>query len=131
MPTVLIVDDAAFLRKKLRDMLEKNGYDVVAEAADGAQALTEFNAKRPEITTMDITMPNVDGLKAIQGIRKVDPRAKVVVVSAMGHKSRVLDAMNVGAQGFIVKPFDEPTLLQVLQDVLDGKPPIKPSDAAE
>jgi two-component system chemotaxis response regulator CheY len=105
MATVLIVDDAAFMRISIKNMLTKNGYDVVGEAENGLVAVEMYKELQPDIVTMDITMPEITGLDALKEISKLDPQSKVVMVSAMGQEAMVRDAIISGAKGFIVKPF--------------------------
>jgi len=114
---VLIVDDAIFMRMKLKDILEKNGYEVVAEAQNGLEAIEKYKAEKPDLVTMDITMPEMDGVAALKGIKAVDPAAKVVMCSAMGQQSMVMDAIQAGAVDFIVKPFDSDRVIQSLNKV--------------
>jgi len=115
--TVLITDDTAFMRMTLKNILEKNGYEIVGEAEDGKQAIDMYDQHKPELVTMDITMPNVDGLTAIKEIMNKDPEAKIIVVSAMGQKSLVIDALNAGAKDFVVKPFQPDRIEEALQKV--------------
>ena len=103
---IMIVDDAIFMRMKLKDILEKNGYVVVAEAQNGADAIEKYKAERPDIVTMDITMPEMDGIEALKGIKKIDASAKVIMCSAMGQQAMVMEAIQSGALDFIVKPFE-------------------------
>ena len=103
---IMIVDDAIFMRMKLKDILEKNGYEVVAEAQNGADAIEKYKAEKPDIVTMDITMPEMNGIEALQGIKKIDPSAKVIMCSAMGQQAMVMEAIQSGALDFIVKPFE-------------------------
>jgi two-component system chemotaxis response regulator CheY len=110
----MIVDDAIFMRMKLKDILEKNGYEVVAEAQNGADAIEKFKSERPEIVTMDITMPEMDGIQALKGIKKIDPQARVVMCSAMGQQAMVMEAIQSGAVDFIVKPFETDRVLDAL-----------------
>lgn len=114
---VLIVDDAIFMRMKLKDILEKNGYDVVAEAQNGVEAIEKYKTEKPDLVTMDITMPEMDGVAALRGIKAFDPSAKVVMCSAMGQQSMVMDAIQAGAVDFIVKPFDSDRVIQSLNKV--------------
>jgi two-component system chemotaxis response regulator CheY len=114
---VLITDDTAFMRMTLRNVLEKNGYEVVAEAEDGFQAVEKYQELKPDLVTMDITMPNMDGITAIKKIMAEDPQAKIVVVSAMGQKALVIEALNSGAKDFIVKPFQPDRIVEALQKV--------------
>lgn len=113
--TALIVDDTAFMRMTLRNVLEKNGYEVVGEAGDGKESLEKFQQLKPDLVTMDITMPNMDGITAIKQILLIDPVAKIIVVSAMGQKSLVIEALNAGAKDFVVKPFQPDRILEALQ----------------
>jgi two-component system chemotaxis response regulator CheY len=112
---IMIVDDAIFMRMKLKDILEKNGYDVVAEAQNGADAIEKYRAERPDIVTMDITMPEMDGIEALKGIKKIDPAAKVIMCSAMGQQAMVMEAIQSGALDFIVKPFETDRVIDSIQ----------------
>ncbi|MEW5919716.1 MAG: response regulator [Bacillota bacterium] len=114
---VLITDDTAFMRMTLRNVLEKNGYEIAGEAEDGQQAVDKYGMIKPDLVTMDITMPNMDGITAIKLIMKQDPNAKIVVVSAMGQKALVIEALNSGAKDFIVKPFQPDRIVEALQKV--------------
>lgn len=115
---VLIVDDAIFMRMKLKDILEKNGFQVVAEAQNGIEAIEKYKAERPDLVTMDITMPEMDGVTALKGIKEVDSKAKVIMCSAMGQQSMVMDAIQAGAIDFIVKPFDSERVIQSLNKAI-------------
>ncbi|WP_207368448.1 response regulator [Heyndrickxia coagulans] len=115
---ILIVDDAAFMRMMIKDILTNNGYDVVAEAADGAQAIEKYKEHRPDLVTMDITMPEVDGISALKEIKKIDPDAKVIMCSAMGQQAMVIDAIQAGAKDFIVKPFQADRVIEAIQKTL-------------
>lgn len=115
---VLIVDDAIFMRMKLKDILEKNGFEVIAEAQNGLEAVEKYNSERPDLVTMDITMPEMDGVAALKAIRQIDPSAKVIMCSAMGQQSMVMDAIQSGAIDFIVKPFDNERVLQSLKKAI-------------
>lgn len=114
---VLIVDDAVFMRMKLKDILEKNGYEVVAEAQNGAEAIEKYKIEGPDLVTMDITMPEMDGIEALKGIKAVNPQAKVIMCSAMGQQSMVMEAIQAGALDFIVKPFDTDRVIQSLNKI--------------
>ncbi len=105
MARVLVVDDAAFMRKMVGDALAKGGHEVVGEAANGNEAVESYQALRPDITTLDITMPEKDGLAALKEIMSLDPAARVVMCSALGQESKVLEAVKAGAKDFVVKPF--------------------------
>ena len=116
--TVLIVDDAAFMRMMIKDILVKNGFEIVGEAADGAQAVQLFQDTQPDLVTMDITMPEMDGITALKEIKKVNPQAKVIMCSAMGQQAMVIDAIQAGAKDFIVKPFQADRVLEAINKAL-------------
>jgi two-component system chemotaxis response regulator CheY len=115
---VLIVDDAAFMRMMLRDILAKNGFEVVGEADNGKVAVQMYNDLKPDVVTMDITMPEMDGIAAVKEIKAADPAAKVVMVSAMGQQAMVIEAIRSGAADFIVKPFQPDRVLEALGKAL-------------
>jgi len=115
MAKVLIVDDAAFMRISIKNMLTKNGYEVVGEAENGAIGVEMYKELHPDIVTMDITMPEMSGLDALKEITKADPQAKVVMVSAMGQEAMVREAIVSGAKGFIVKPFKEEGIIAAIK----------------
>lgn len=115
---ILIVDDAVFMRMKLKDILTKNGYEVVDEAQNGQEAFEKYQALKPDIVTMDITMPEVDGLEALKMIKAQDPNAKVIMCSAMGQQGMVMDAIKTGAKDFIVKPFDTDRVINAIAKAL-------------
>ncbi|ABZ84793.1 response regulator receiver domain [Heliomicrobium modesticaldum Ice1] len=115
---ILIVDDAAFMRMMIKDILTKNGYQVVAEAENGAVAVEKWKEFRPDLTTMDITMPEMDGINAVRAIRQVDPNARVIMCSAMGQQAMVIDAIQAGAKDFIVKPFQPDRVLEAVRKAL-------------
>ncbi|MGF7048753.1 two-component system response regulator [Paenibacillus macquariensis subsp. defensor] len=115
---ILIVDDAAFMRMMIRDILTKNGFEVVGEAQDGAQAIEKFKEVRPDLITMDITMPEMDGITALKEIKKIDPSAKVIMCSAMGQQAMVIDAIQAGAKDFIVKPFQSDRVVEAINKTL-------------
>ena len=114
MSTVLVVDDAAFMRRVLSDALVAAGHEVVGEAGDGDAALVAFQELRPELVTLDITMPEKDGLATLRELIEIDPDARVVICSALGQESKVLDAIKAGAKDFVVKPFDADRLLSAV-----------------
>jgi two-component system chemotaxis response regulator CheY len=118
MARVLVVDDAAFMRKVLGDALAKGGHEVVAEAANGDEAVARFQEIRPDVTTLDITMPEKDGLAALKDILAFDPTAKVVMCSALGQESKVLEAIKGGAKDFVVKPFQAERVLDAVSKAL-------------
>lgn len=115
---ILIVDDAAFMRMMIRDILTKNGYEVVGEAPDGSVAVEKFKELKPDLTTMDITMPEMDGIAALKEIKKLDPNAKVIMCSAMGQQAMVIDAIQAGAKDFIVKPFQADRVIEAIKKTL-------------
>ena len=118
---ILLVDDAAFMRKMIKDTLSKNGYTELFEAVDGADAVEKFNEIGPDLVIMDITMPNMDGLEALKAIRAADGNANVVMCSAMGQETMVIDAIRSGAKDFIVKPFKPERVLKTVTSIV-GEP---------
>ena len=114
MARVLVVDDAAFMRKMVSDALIKGGHEVVGEAANGTQAVDRFQELKPEVMTLDITMPEKDGLAALGEIVAADPSAKIVMCSALGQESKVLEAIKSGAKDFVVKPFQPERVLDAI-----------------
>lgn len=115
---VLIVDDAAFMRMMIKDILSNNGYEVIGEANNGLKAVEMYKKERPDIVTMDITMPDMDGIAAVKEIKKLDPSAKIIMCSALGQQTMVMDAIQAGARDFIVKPFQPDRVLEALKKVL-------------
>lgn len=118
MAKILIVDDAAFMRMMIKDILTKNGYEVIGEAANGIQAVELYKANQPDLVTMDITMPEMDGIEAVKQIKAVNPGAKVIMCSAMGQQSMVMDAIKAGASDFIVKPFQADRVLEAVKKIV-------------
>lgn len=118
MAKILIVDDAAFMRMMIKDILTKNGYEVIGEAANGIQAVELYKAHQPDLVTMDITMPEMDGIEAVKQIKAVNPAAKVIMCSAMGQQSMVMDAIKAGASDFIVKPFQADRVLEAVKKIV-------------
>ena len=118
MARVLVVDDAAFMRKMLTDALSAGGHEVVGEAGNGIEAIERFQELRPELVTLDITMPEKDGLEALQEIMAIDPNAKVVMCSALGQESKVLESIKLGAKDFVVKPFEPQRVLSAIDKAL-------------
>jgi two-component system chemotaxis response regulator CheY len=115
---ILLVDDAAFMRKVIKDTLSKNGYTELYEAVDGADAVEKYGEINPDLVIMDITMPNMDGLEALKAIKAKDSNASIVMCSAMGQESMVMDAVRSGAKDFIVKPFKPDRILKTVTSVL-------------
>lgn len=114
MKRILIVDDATFMRKTIERMLVPNGFDVVGEASNGLEAIAAYERLQPDLVTMDITMPHLSGIDALRKIRKQDPKARVVMITAMGQEHLVQEAIRAGAVGFIVKPFTEEVLMKAV-----------------
>jgi len=121
MAKILLVDDAAFMRKVIKDTLTKSGYTDLYEAVDGLDALEKYDEVKPDLVIMDITMPNMDGLEALKSIRGKDPNANIVMCSAMGQETMVIDAVRSGAKDFIVKPFKADRVLKTVTSIV-GNP---------
>jgi len=117
--TVLIADDALFMRMMLKDILSKNGFNIVGEAENGEEAVKKFRELKPDLVLIDLLMPFTDGLSATTQILKIDPEAKVVMISALGQDSYVEKALALGAKNFIIKPFSPPTVVKTLEDILE------------
>jgi two-component system chemotaxis response regulator CheY len=118
MARVLVVDDAAFMRKMLSDALAEGGHEVVGEAGNGVEALARFQELKPDVMTLDITMPEKDGLAALADIVAADPAARVVMCSALGQESKVLEAIKLGAKDFVVKPFQPARVIEAVDKAL-------------
>ncbi|AUI35815.1 two-component system response regulator [[Bacillus] caldolyticus] len=118
MARVLVVDDVAFMRMMIKDILTKNGHEVVAEAADGRQAIEKYKETQPDVVTMDITMPEMDGITALKEIKKIDSNAKVIMCSAMGQQAMVIDAIQAGAKDFVVKPFQADRVIEAINKTI-------------
>lgn len=116
--TVMLVDDAAFMRMMLKDILSNNGYQVIGEAENGQVAVEKYSDLKPDITIMDITMPEMDGLQAVKEIRSRDPQARVIMCSAMGQQAMVIEAIQSGAKDFVVKPFQAERVLEAVAKAL-------------
>lgn len=114
---ILICDDATFMRYHIKNMLVKNGHEVAGEAVDGVEAVRKYKELKPDIVTMDITMPNMSGIDALKQIMQTDPDAKVIMLTAMGQEGLVKEAIISGAKNFIVKPFTESNLLKVISQI--------------
>lgn len=117
MAKILIADDAAFMRLRCAKLLKENGHEVV-EAEDGAQAVKLYQEVTPDAVLLDITMPNMDGLTALKEIRRLNPDARVAMVTAMGQKAMVLDAIKSGAKDFVVKPFEAERVLGAVKKLV-------------
>ena len=118
MAKIMIVDDAAFMRMMIKDILTKNGYNVVGEAENGAKAMEKYNELKPDLVLMDITMPEVDGIQALKNIKAADANAKIIMCSAMGQQAMVIEAIQSGAKDFIVKPFQADRVLEAVKKVI-------------
>ena len=114
---ILIVDDAAFMRMMLKDILTKGGYEIAGEAADGEEAVMKYKEEKPDLVTLDITMPNKDGIQALKEIKAFDANANCLMCSAMGQQSMVIDAIQNGAKDFIVKPFQADRVIESIRKI--------------
>lgn len=114
MAGIMIVDDAAFMRMMLKDILTKGGHEVVGEAENGLRAIEKYKEVSPDLVLMDITMPELDGIGAVKQIKTVDPNAKIIMCSAMGQQTMVLESIQAGARDFIVKPFQPDKILDAI-----------------
>lgn len=115
---VLIVDDAAFMRMMIKDILSKNGYEVAGEADNGLRAVEKYKELTPDLVLMDITMPEMNGIDAVKNIKAIDPSAKIVMCSAMGQQAMVIESIQAGARDFIVKPFQADRVLEAVRKVV-------------
>lgn len=120
MAQILVVDDAAFMRMMMKDILVKGKHEVVAEAEDGKQCLQEYGNIKPDLVTLDITMPELDGLNTLLALKKLDPQARVVMVSAMGQQDIVVQSIKAGAKDFVVKPFQPERVLEAVNKALSS-----------
>ena len=123
MTKVLIVDDALFMRKMLSDILKKEGIEVCGEAENGKEAIDKYQQLKPDLVTMDIVMPKmeeIDGVAAVKEIMKIDPQAKIIMVSAMGQHSLVVEAIQAGAKDFVTKPFQPSRVIEAIKRVLSN-----------
>ncbi|HMK47507.1 MAG TPA: response regulator [Methanocella sp.] len=118
MAKIMIVDDAAFMRTLLKNILFPKGYEIAGEADNGAAAVEKYKELKPDLVTMDIVMPNVNGIEALKKIREMDPNARVIMCTAVGQENMVRAAIMSGAKGYIVKPFQAPKVLEEVQKVL-------------
>lgn len=118
MAKIMICDDAAFMRMMIKDILTKNGYEIVAEAENGAVAVEKYPDAKPDLVLMDITMPDMDGIQALKKIKEIDPNANIIMCSAMGQQAMVIEAIQSGAKDFIVKPFQAERVLEAVKKVV-------------
>ena len=120
---ILVVDDAVFMRRMIGDILKKEGYEICGEAGNGKEAIEKYQQLKPDLVTMDIVMPkidDIDGIGAVRGIMKTDPKAKVLMVSAMGQHALVVEAIQAGAKDFVTKPFQPSRVIEAARRVLEG-----------
>ncbi|MBP3889007.1 MAG: response regulator [Cellulosilyticum sp.] len=115
MARIMVVDDAAFMRMMLKDILTKGGYEVVGEAENGLKAIEKYKELTPDLVLMDITMPELDGIGAVRQIKGIDPAAKIIMCSAMGQQAMVLESIQAGAKDFIVKPFQADRIIEAVK----------------
>lgn len=118
MGRILIVDDTLFMRTLLKNILFSGGHDIVGEAGDGDEAIAKYQELKPDLVTMDVVMPKVNGIEALKGIKTLDPNAKVIMCTAVGQEQMVKLAIKTGAKGYIVKPFQAPKVLEEIKNVL-------------
>jgi len=118
MANILIVDDAAFMRMMIKDILTKNGYTVIGEAENGLKAVEKYNELNPDLVIMDITMPEMDGIQAVRQIKSLNSAAKIIMCSAMGQQAMVIESIQAGARDFIVKPFQAERVIEAVKKVV-------------
>lgn len=118
MAKIMVVDDAAFMRMMIKNTLTKSGFTDFVEAQDGAEAVEKYEAEKPDMVFMDITMPNMDGLQALKKIKEGNPDARIVMCTAMGQQSMVVEAIKYGAKDFIVKPFNAERIVEAVGQIL-------------
>jgi len=115
---ILIVDDASYMRDMIKDILTKYGYEVVGESEDVEDAINKYSAAKPDMVTMDIVMRNKSGIDGVNEITKLDPNAKILMISAMGQQAMIVDAIQAGAKGFVIKPFKPEVLLEEVKRIV-------------
>ena len=115
---ILVVDDAAFMRMMIKDILTKNGYNIAGEAENGVKAIEKYGEVKPDLVLMDITMPEMDGIEALKRIKSNDPSALIIMCSAMGQQAMVIESIQAGAKDFIVKPFQADRVLEAVKKVV-------------
>ncbi|WP_391120133.1 response regulator [Psychrobacillus sp. L3] len=118
MATILITDDTAFMRMQLKDLLTELGHEVIGEAENGRTSVEKYAKLQPDFVTMDITMPEMDGIEALKAIKKKDPEAKIIMCSAMGQKRMVLEAIQAGAKDFLIKPFTKARIEEAMEKLM-------------
>ena len=117
--SILICDDAAFMRVMIKDILTKNGYEVAGEAENGLKAVEKYNETKPDLVMMDITMPEMDGIQALKKIKEIDANANVIMCSAMGQQAMVIESIQSGARDFIVKPFQPDRVIEAVKKAVE------------
>lgn len=117
--SILICDDAAFMRMMIKDILTKNGYSIAGEAENGIRAVEKYNETKPDLVMMDITMPEMDGIQALKRIKSTDPGANIIMCSAMGQQAMVIESIQCGAKDFIVKPFHADRVIEAVKKAID------------
>lgn len=116
---ILVVDDAAFMRMMIKDILTKNGYEIAGEAENGTKAIEKYKELTPDLVIMDITMPETNGIEAVKEIKQIDPNAKIIMCSAMGQQAMVIESIQAGASDFIVKPFQPERVIESIKKAID------------
>lgn len=119
MPTVLIVDDALFMRVTIGNMLKECGFEVVGESSNGKDAIAQYKQLKPDLVTMDITMPKMTGIEAVKQIISFDPQAKIIMITALGQQKKIMESIDSGAKDFITKPFNPEHLKEVVNNVMN------------
>lgn len=115
MARILITDDAAFMRHMIKNVLVKEGYEIAGEACNGNECVQLFQELKPDICLLDITMPQKDGIEAVKEIMQIDPNAKIIMISALGHQNKIIEALEAGARDFIVKPFEPQRVIEAIK----------------
>lgn len=118
MKKILIVDDSAYMRARLRKILKKNGYEITGEAENAQSAISKFKNLNPDLVTLDLIMPDENGIYALKELKKLNPKCKIVMISALGQEGYIREALVAGAKDFIIKPFDANTVLSKIQALL-------------
>lgn len=120
MAKILIVDDSRTSRKMLRTILESNGHEIIDEAVNGQEGVQKYQQLKPDLVTLDITMPVVDGVEALKMIKALDSESKIVMVTAAGQKNKMIDCIKAGANEFLTKPFDQQEILNVVDKLVNA-----------
>ncbi|WP_010477633.1 response regulator [Thermococcus zilligii] len=131
MARVLIADDALFARVLLRKMLTDEGHEVVGEASTGREAVEKYAGLRPDIVTLDIIMPDMDGITTLRKIKEIDPKARVIMITSVDSEKRVVECIEAGALGYIIKPFEPSQVLSEIKRVLSRKPEGRPGETEQ